>query len=276
MSIGIGIALALVLASPQGAKRLYQPEDVDGPSWLEIRRKAQIDSAAGLDAFHRFRFEDRVEESGITFRNRVTDDSTKHFKAVHYDHGNGIAIADVDADGRLDIYFTSQTGPNELWRNLGGGRFENVTERAGVALSGLISVTGSFGDIDNDSDPDLYVTTVRHGNFLFENDGTGRFRDITDSSGTGYEGHSSASSFFDYDRDGLLDLYLCNVGVYTTNEVGALGYQGCSTPSLATSNLSAPSTASSSTTWENAGFGTSPGRSGSRTKPGPATRAPWT
>jgi hypothetical protein len=225
MSIPIVIAMAIVLAGgPQEARRLYQPEDVDRPSWLEVRRQAQTDSARGLDVFHDFRFEDRLAESGITFRNEVTDDSARHYKAIHYDHGNGVAVADVDLDGKLDLYFTNQTGPNELWRNLGGGRFENATERAAVALDGLISVSGSFADIDNDGDPDLYVTTVRHGNYLFENDGTGRFRDITESSGTGYEGHSSTPIFFDYDRDGLLDLYVCNVGVFTTEELGAKGY----------------------------------------------------
>ena len=226
MEIHLGIYLALVVASYQATerKRLYQPEDVNRAPWLEERKQEQTRTLASLDVFHDFRFQDRVDTSGITFVNQVTDDSTRHFKAVHYDHGNGIAVADVDGDGRLDIYFTSQTGPNELWRNLGGGRFENVTDRAGVALDDLISVAGSFGDIDNDGDADLYVTTVRHGNHLFENDGTGRFRDITESSGTTYVGHPSASVFFDYDRDGLLDLYLCNVGVYTTDELGALRY----------------------------------------------------
>ncbi len=225
MSIRIGIAMAVVLAQgPQEARRLYQPEDVDRAAWLEVRRQAQVDSARGLDVFHDFRFEDRLEQSGITFRNEVTDDSSRHYKAIHYDHGNGVAVADVDLDGKLDLYFTNQTGPNELWRNLGGGRFENATERAGIALESLISVSGSFADIDNDGDPDLYVTTVRHGNYLFENDGTGRFRDITESSGTGYNGHSSTPIFLDYDRDGLLDLYVCNVGVFTTDVVGAKGY----------------------------------------------------
>ena len=69
-----------------------------------------------------------------------------------------------------------------------------------------------------------YVTTVRHGNVLFENDGTGAFEDITESSGLGYSGHSSSAVFFDYDRDGLLDLFLTNVGQYTTDEVGRGNY----------------------------------------------------
>ena len=74
---------------------------------------------------------------------------------------------------------------------------------------------GRSADIDNDGDVDLYVTTVRGGNVLFENDGKGRFRDITAAAGLGYVGHSSSAVFFDYNRDGRVDLLLVNVGRYT-------------------------------------------------------------
>src|SRR5258706_35546 len=80
-----------------------------------------------------------------------------------------------------------------------------------------IAVACAFADIDNDGDPDLFVTTVRHGNRLFENQGDGTFRDITAHAGVGYVGHSSGAVFFDYDGDGLLDLLVINVGVYTNN-----------------------------------------------------------
>ena len=212
-----------ITVQPEG-KRVYYPEGVDRPAWLETRMKEQLETVKDFGVFHDFRFRDLVEESGASFRHRMTEDSGLHHKAVHYDHGNGIAVADVDADGKLDLYFTNQVGGNALWRNLGGGRFEDVTERAGVALPDRISVAASFADVDNDSDPDLYVTTVRFGNALFENDGSGRFRDISRESGTDYSGHSSASIFFDYDRDGLLDLYLSNVGGYTTDRLGPGGY----------------------------------------------------
>ena len=136
-----------------------------------------------MNVVHDFSFADRVKESGITFRNRIVDDAGRSFTLAHYDHGNGIAIADVDGDGRHDIYFVTQVGGNELWGNLGRGKFENITERAGVAVRERISVTASFADIDNDGDADLYVTTVRGGNVLFENDGTGVFTDISANAG---------------------------------------------------------------------------------------------
>src|SRR5207247_4156328 len=93
-----------------------------------------------------------------------------------------------------------------------------------VGLPDQIAVTASFADIDNDGDPDLFVTTVRHGNHLFENLGDGRFRDISKEAGLDYVGHSSGAVFFDFDNDGLLDLFLVNVGVYTIDEKGRGGY----------------------------------------------------
>ena len=190
---------------------------VTAPEWFEDRAASQLKALSASKVFFKFSFSDRVEESGITFRNWVTPNGGKHFKAAHYDHGNGITIADIDSDGLYDIYFTSYVGGNEMWRNLGHGKFENITKKAGVAVEGRISVTASFADIDNDGDSDLYITTVRYDNVLFENDGTGKFRDISKSSGLDYNGHSSAAVFFDYDRDGLLDLFLVNNGKFTTD-----------------------------------------------------------
>jgi hypothetical protein len=88
----------------------------------------------------------------------------------------------------------------------------------------VIAVACAFADIDNDGLPDLFVTTVRHGNRLFKNLGGGKFRDITGQAGVGYVGHSSGAVFFDYDGDGLLDLFVTNVGVYTSNVKGPGGY----------------------------------------------------
>ena len=186
------------------------------------RAKSQRAAAKSLKAFHDFSFTDGLASSGIQFRHRIVDCAGRHYKASHYDHGNGIAIADVDGDGLVDIYFINQVGSNQLWRNLGKGCFEDITKTSGVALRNAIGVTASFADIDNDGDADLYVTTVRGGNVLYENDGQGKFTDITVSAGLEYSGHSSAAVFFDYNRDGLLDMYLCNVGTYTTDEIAQI------------------------------------------------------
>ena len=209
--------LAVVEAQP--SKQVPVPADILDPPWLESRRQDQFKTIDQFRIFHDFTFTDRLEQSGIRFRHRVVTDAGKAHKPVHYDHGNGIAIADVDGDGRCDLYFVNQVGDNQLWRNLGDGRFADITRQAGVAVGEQVSVSASFADIDNDGDADLYVTTVRAGNRLFKNDGQGHFTDISEDSGVDYRGHSSGAIFFDYDRDGLLDLFLTNIGVYTQEEL---------------------------------------------------------
>jgi cytochrome oxidase Cu insertion factor (SCO1/SenC/PrrC family) len=204
-------------------ERVYHPAEIETSPWMKSRELLQKASARRLEAFHDFKYTDIAGLTGITFKNRIVDDAGKLYKAVHYDHGNGLAVADVDGDGLLDLYFSTQIGSNELWRNLGNGAFENITTPA-LEIANKIGVTASFADTDNDGDPDLFVTTVRGGNHFFRNEGQGRFVDETESSGLGYVGHSSSGVFFDYDKDGLLDLFLCNVGKYTTDEKGAGGY----------------------------------------------------
>lgn len=218
------IGLSTVTALAQESTPFVFPSPDAGEASLAQRRDAQLASADDLATRHDFTFEDRIEQSGITFVHRATDDSGKLYRAVHYDHGNALAVADIDGDGLLDLYFVNQRGSNELWRNLGDMRFENITETAGVGLADRIGVAASFADIDNDGDPDLFVTSVRGGNALFENTGGGGFREITAESGLAYVGHSSGAVFIDYDLDGLLDLLVTNVGRYTLDERGNGGY----------------------------------------------------
>ena len=219
---------ALFGAADASAKQIINPFGLNETTLrsLEENKQKKIQASKAWKAFHEFQFSDQYEESGLRFEQRPVDDAAKNYKAVHYDHGTGLAVADVDGDGRLDIYFVNQIGGNELWRNLGGGKFENITATAGVGLEDKICVTASFADMDNDGLPDLFVTTVRTGNSLFKNLGHGKFQDGTLESGLGIgpARHSSGAVFFDFNNDGLLDLFLTNVGVYTTNEKGRGGF----------------------------------------------------
>ncbi len=200
------------------------PTDIRRPYWLAKRAEDQREAAKAYDVRCDFQFVDQIDSSKISFVDKVVEDVTKNFQSAHYDHGSGVAVADVDNDGLLDIYFVCQLGPNELWTNQGDGTFVNSTSAAGVAMPTEVGVAAAFADIDNDGDADLYVTRVRAPNKLFLNDGTGKFQDVSQQSGLDHVGHSSGSVFFDYDHDGLLDLLLTNVGKYTTDERAPSGF----------------------------------------------------
>jgi enediyne biosynthesis protein E4 len=203
--------------------QIRNPDPDIGENSLTARKQAQLETVNNFKVFYQFQFTDKVKESGITFVQHAVEEATRHYMANHYDHGNGVPVADVDGDGLYDIYFVNQAGGNQLWKNLGAGKFRNITAEAGVGLDNRISSAGAFGDIDNDGDQDLFVTTVRGGNVLFENDGHGHFKDISKDAGLDLVSHSSGAFFFDYNNDGLVDLLVCNVGKYTTNEKGADG-----------------------------------------------------
>jgi hypothetical protein len=216
-------SLSFIDASSDTKPRPRYPDEDIGADSLPARKQAQLQTENQFKVFYQFHFADKLKESVITFVNHAVDDATLHMKAAHYDHGTGIAVADVDGDGLYDIYFVNQVGGNELWKNLGGGKFKNITKEAGVGLPGRISVGAAFADVDNDGSEDLFVTTVRGGNVLYKNDGHGHFTDVTEEAGVGLVAHSSGAFFFDYDNDGLLDLLVCNVGKYTNGEKGPDG-----------------------------------------------------
>jgi len=137
----------------------------------------------------------------------------------------GIALFDYDGNGLLDIYLVNgaempsmvKTGPkyyNRLFHNNGDGTFTDVSERAGVTGAGY-GMGAAVGDYDNDGHPDLFLANV-NGNQLFHNNGDGTFTDVTAKAGLGgavYNGRkmwSIAAGWFDYNNDGLLDLFVAN------------------------------------------------------------------
>ena len=130
------LAAGLLLLLSAGCRTPDAPRAVL-PDWMVDRGQQEVGLAAMSTTYHGFRFSDRVDSSGITFAYRAVDDAGRDYKAVHYDHGSGVCAADVDTDGRPDLFLVTQLGSSELWRNVGSGRFENATDGAGLRLPQL-------------------------------------------------------------------------------------------------------------------------------------------
>jgi hypothetical protein len=136
--------------------------------------------------------------------------------------GCGVAIGDYDGDGRPDILVASKTGGCRLFRNLGGYKFEDVTERAGLGGSRTPGVwTGgvTFVDVNNSGRLDIYVCRFNGPNLLYINQGDGTFKEMAHAYGLDVMDASVQASFCDYDRDGWLDVYI------TTNLLDPVGHR---------------------------------------------------
>jgi len=155
--------------------------------------------------------------SGVDFSNDLSfDEDFNIFTYRNYYNGGGVALGDVNQDGLLDIYLTANLGPNKLFLNRGNLKFEDVTEQAGVAGSRAWSTGVAMADVNGDGLLDIYVCNSgdisgdNKQNELFINQGNGRFSEEAEKYGLADEGFSTHAVFFDYDKDGDLDVYLLN------------------------------------------------------------------
>jgi hypothetical protein len=166
----------------------------------------------------RIRFTDAAAEAGLNLVNTYGGAARKDY--ILETTGNGVAVFDYDGDGRNDLFFVNGTtlqprsgappATLQLYHNDGAGRFSDVSRKAGFTAEGWGQGVCA-GDYDNDGRTDLLVTYYGH-NVLFRNLGDGAFRDVTAQAGLPVTGtrYGSGCSFFDYDRDGRLDLFVAN------------------------------------------------------------------
>lgn len=195
------------------------------PPAPEPRRTAEpeVKLPAGI-AIH---FADVTKAAAINFKHF---DGRTDMEYIMDQTGSGVAWLDFDQDGLLDLFFVQGNAfvppfptpaPTcKLYKNLGSGKFQDVTAEVGLAHVGC-GQGAAVGDIDNDGYPDLFVTCFGKPNVLYRNVGDGkggrRFEDITASAGLGSHpdwqrrpNYSTSAAFLDYDNDSLLDLFVCS------------------------------------------------------------------
>lgn len=173
--------------------------------------------------------------SGIHFSNTITEsDSINALDMVNAYNGGGVGIGDFNGDGLQDIFFTGNMVSNRLYLNKGNFKFEDITDKAGVGGTGQWGRGVAIVDINNDGLPDIYVCntiykdSTRRRNLLYINqgvdkDGIPHFKEMAKEYGLDMCAYSTMASFFDYDNDGDLDMYLTVNNANSRNNLNNFG-----------------------------------------------------
>jgi len=162
--------------------------------------------------------------SGVTFSNQLQENIFTHENVLTFDNyynGGGVAVGDINNDGLPDVYFTGNTVSNKLYLNKGDFKFEDITDKAGVAANERWSNGVTMADVNDDGFLDIYVSCggpslepKDRENLLYLNNGDQTFTESGKTYGINDSHWSNHSSFFDYDQDGDLDLFVMNHTTY--------------------------------------------------------------
>lgn len=153
--------------------------------------------------------------TGIDFKNILTEnDSLNYFTYGYIYMGGGVSAGDINNDGLIDLFFTGNQVSNRLYLNLGDLKFEDITDQAGIGGDSRWYTGTTMADVNNDGLLDIYCSVGgKFGpkqNQLFINQGDNSFKEMAETYGLADDGNSVQGTFFDYDRDGDLDLYVAN------------------------------------------------------------------
>lgn len=157
------------------------------------------------------------DQSGISFANNLSFDRNFNIYTYrNYYNGGGVALGDINGDDLIDVYLTGNISPNKLYLNKGNFKFEDITEKAGVAGTRAWSTGVAMADVNGDGLIDIYVCNSgdikgdNKQNELFINNGDLTFTERGQQYGVADGGYTTHAAFFDYDKDGDLDLYVLN------------------------------------------------------------------
>src|SRR6202167_5167934 len=212
-------AAILALAAAVSSLSLQNPnaaQHASGAAHAKATAKPKTKSDSTSAAVF-VKFVDVLKQSGITFVQDSTQTDEKYYLETM---GTGVGWIDYDQDGLLDLFFVQSAATDiykpakplrsALYHNNGDGTFTDVTEKAGIGGEGHYGQGVAVGDFDNEGWPDLYVTGYGRA-ILYHNNHDGTFTDVTAKAGVADEGNwSTSAGWFDYDKDGYLDLLVTN------------------------------------------------------------------
>lgn len=167
------------------------------------------------------------KDTGIDFVNQLTETNDLNIlDYLYFYNGGGVAIGDINNDGLQDIYLSGNQVKNKLYLNKGNLKFEDITDKAGVAGNSSWNTGAIMGDVNGDGYLDIYVCAVvgingfTGFNELFINNGDQTFTESAVKYGLDFDTFSSSVAFLDYDLDGDLDIYLLNHAIHTQESFG--------------------------------------------------------
>jgi hypothetical protein len=227
------IVLGLVVILAGGGVYWAKRKPAAGPAQLTPLSAPMVAPSVSAE-LPSAKFVDVTSEAGVTFSH---NNGAYGDKLLPESMGGGVAFLDYDNDGRPDLLFVNSdywpghrpaAKPDStmaLFHNEGGGKFTETTVGSGLDVS-LYGMGVAVGDYDNDGRVDIFLSAV-HGNRLFRNLGEGKFRDVTAETGLGGNPTDWGTScgWFDFDNDGLLDLFVCNYVTWSREIDFEVGYK---------------------------------------------------